>query len=103
MKMLKLTTSPPITRKGRHRDGAGGGGASAATSVVFLAPWTPPEKKMTGSTGKMHGDIPVINPPKNPMRASESTVSSKVCRRGFGADAVWDWAVPELAAAKVGT
>ena len=29
----------------------------------------PPDKKITGRTGKIHGDIPVMMPPKKPIRA----------------------------------
>jgi hypothetical protein len=29
-----------------------------------------PEKKITGNTGRMHGEMPVINPPTKPMRMS---------------------------------
>jgi hypothetical protein len=28
-----------------------------------------PEKNTTGSTGKMHGEMPVIRPPRNPISA----------------------------------
>ncbi len=34
-----------------------------------------PEKKITGSTGRMHGDIPVIRPPTRPMSASVNILS----------------------------
>jgi hypothetical protein len=29
-----------------------------------------PEKKITGSTGRMHGEMPVIKPPRKPIRMS---------------------------------
>ncbi len=29
-----------------------------------------PEKKMTGSTGRMHGEMPVISPPMKPIAIS---------------------------------
>jgi hypothetical protein len=48
---------------------------------------TPPDRKMTGSTGKIHGEIPVMRPPKKPMRARVSTVvllDKSGSRRGIG-------------------
>ena len=59
---LKLTTSPAITRYGRQRPACG-------ASVVPLALCAPPDRKMTGSTGRMHGEMPVMRPPRRPMRA----------------------------------
>jgi hypothetical protein len=50
--MLKLHTRPAITRYGR------------AAHVLFT-----PEKNTTGSTGRMHGEMPVIRPPRNPISA----------------------------------
>jgi hypothetical protein len=37
---------------------------------AFCAPENAQEKKITGSTGRMHGEIPVIKPPRKPMRTS---------------------------------
>ena len=53
---LKLHTRPAITRYGR------------AAAVCARSPSTP-EKNTTGSTGRMHGEIPVMSPPRKPMSA----------------------------------
>jgi len=73
---LKLTTRPAITRYGRsdsapRRFGLTlvatppGAASAGATSRALCAP----EKKITGSTGRMHGEMPVIRPPRNPITA----------------------------------
>jgi hypothetical protein len=75
-----------MTRKGRHRDGL-----EDAAPSSDRAPCTPPEKKMTGSTGRMQGEIPVMRPPKNPIRASEITVVLQGCNGWFGEEPFEDW------------
>src|SRR6185312_5343417 len=42
----------------------------ASCSVSVTRPPCVPEKKMTGSTGRMHGEMPVINPPMKPIAMS---------------------------------
>jgi hypothetical protein len=37
----------------------------------------PPEKKMTGNTGMMHGEMPVSSPPMNPTRSSPMSEVSR--------------------------
>jgi hypothetical protein len=69
VKTLNATTRPAITRYGRHRETVG----SVESPRALIAP---PDKKITGRTGRMHGEMPVISPPRNPMRARLSTGSS---------------------------
>ena len=76
---LKLSTRPPITRYGRSLSESVGAvlratalpppSESATDSGRVLCA---PEKKMTGSTGRMHGETPVIRPPRKPISASEN-------------------------------
>jgi hypothetical protein len=60
----------------------------AAAPIVFAC--APPERKITGSTGKTQGEIPVISPPTTPMstrviRETSTTVCcDKVGRVRFG-------------------
>ena len=56
----KLQTRPAITRYGR---------AAEPPS----RPLSTPEKNTTGSTGRMHGEMPVIRPPRNPISATVYT------------------------------
>ena len=42
-----------------------------------------PEKKITGSTGRMHGEKPVIRPPRKPISASVN-MSVIRSRNAFG-------------------
>src|ERR1700741_5491484 len=58
---LKLQTRPAVTRYGR---------AGGVLWRVLTWPLFKPEKNTTGSTGKMHGEIPVIRPPRNPISAT---------------------------------
>ena len=74
MTTLKLSTRPAITRYGRSlsdsvRLGLDG---DAACRYRWRRPRVlcVPEKKITGSTGRMHGEMPVINPPRKPISAS---------------------------------
>ena len=85
---LKLTTRPAITRYGRNvsdrvRLGATAtdefascpeAGAAAASVAVWVA--GVPAKKITGSTGRMQGEMPVISPPRKPM---STRVSISAC------------------------
>ena len=48
-------------------DGAYSAGVRAAS------PCAPPDRKTTGSTGRTHGEIPVITPPRKPINTSVST------------------------------
>ena len=86
---LKLSTKPAMTRYGRS--------ASDSERLVLTAVATPPpasagfseralwvpEKKITGRTGRMHGEIPVIKPPMKPIRTSVSMPVIR-SRNGFG-------------------
>src|SRR5580693_10023586 len=62
---LKLQTRPAITRYGR----AAGLLARVLSELPSGEPPTP-EKNTTGSTGRMHGEMPVIRQPRNPIRAT---------------------------------
>jgi hypothetical protein len=71
--VLKLTTSPAITRYGRS-DSARGGLAAEGPTVVAVVDipaaaraLCAPDSRITGSTGKMHGEMPVISPPTRPI------------------------------------
>ena len=57
-----------------------------------------PEKKITGRTGRMHGDIPVIRPPTKPMitrvnmpfiRSRVRRGSVRVCFKGVAVKTFW--------------
>ena len=86
---LKLSTRPPITRYGRSlSDNAG----LALTAVAVPPPDSAtgservpcaPEKKITGSTGRMHGEMPVIRPPRKPISTSVN-MSVIRSRKHFG-------------------
>ncbi|EUA90260.1 hypothetical protein I551_3291 [Mycobacterium ulcerans str. Harvey] len=47
--------------------------------VATVAPPWAPEKKTTGSTGRMHGEIPVIRPPTKPTSASVTMFTIRNC------------------------
>ena len=73
---LKLSTRPPITRYGREASRFDftatatpppSGAASASASALCA-----PEKKITGSTGRMHGEMPVMRPPTRPISAIDN-------------------------------
>ena len=40
-----------------------------------------PEKKMTGNTGRMHGEMPVMRPPTRPINASDTMIIIRGRRR----------------------
>ena len=65
---LKLQTRPAITRYDRAPE--------VLTRLLFK-----PDKNTTGSTGRMHGETPVIRPPRNPISAM---VSMAVIRNDRG-------------------
>ena len=54
-----LVTSPPTTCHGRHRE-------------------PPLTARISGKTGKMQGEMPVIRPPVNPMNSVDSMLCSFV-------------------------
>src|ERR1700727_2612723 len=68
---LKLSTRPPITRYGRKTSGFVLT-ATAPPAVLFVPELFVPEKKITGSTGSMHGEMPVIRPPTKPISARDN-------------------------------
>ena len=74
MTKLKLSTRPPITRYGR--DTLRLASTATAPSAVPVVPVVPvvPEKKITGNTGKMHGEMPVMRPPTRPINASDTMI-----------------------------
>ena len=78
--VLKLTTRPAITRYGRSdsaREGLAGGRSTvpgAAEVPAVARALCAPEMRMTGSTGKMHGEMPVIRPPTRPIAMSVNIV-----------------------------
>ena len=74
---LKLSTSPAITRYGRD--------TSRLTSTATVPSGVPvvPEKKITGNTGRMHGEMPVMRPPTRPINASDTMIIIRTQRR-FG-------------------
>ena len=64
--------------------GSPGAGEETAPAVVLTwdsdrtrRPVCAPEKKITGKTGRMHGEMPVIKPPRKPM----STKVYMICIR----------------------
>jgi hypothetical protein len=57
---VKETTSPRVTRSGYLRE------RERSSPVAALVA---PARKMMGSIGRMHGDMPVISPPSSPMSA----------------------------------
>src|SRR3984893_8960264 len=71
---LKLSTRPTITRKCRETSCFGLTATATAPSAVLCVPDVPdvPEKKITGSTGRMHGEMPVISPPTRPISARDN-------------------------------
>ena len=89
--MLKLSTRPAITRYGRSRSDSdafggclGGDRCRRRRRLGSRTLWVP-EKKMTGSTGRMHGEMPVINPPMKPIAMSVNMlIRSAVRKRMFG-------------------
>ena len=68
MTRLKLSTSPAITRYGRDTSRL----ASTATAPSDVP--VVPEKKITGNTGRMHGEMPVMRPPTRPINASDTMI-----------------------------
>ena len=74
---LKLSTSPAITRYGRDTS------RLASTATVPSAVPVVPEKKITGNTGRMHGEMPVMRPPTRPINASDTMIIIRDQRR-FG-------------------
>ena len=75
MTRLKLNTRPAITRYGRRVSESVGLGLTAVRHAARAGLGGPsvravcaPEKKITGRTGRMHGEMPVIKPPRKPMR-----------------------------------
>ncbi len=98
VKTLNEMARPRTTRNGRipadgDSDAAGFAPAAEATRWVLpaaptgwpaaaaptgLAPCAPPERKITGSTGRMHGLIPVISPPTSPRKIRVITLAPLV-------------------------
>ena len=77
--IVKEVTSPSVTRMGYFLYG------DLPSEEEPVAP----ARKMMGSIGSMHGDMPVIRPPNKPMRICENMVSFSppfVCHRWFDAD-----------------
>ena len=77
--IVKEVTSPSVTRRGYFLDG------DLPSEEEPVAP----ARKMMGSIGSMHGDMPVIRPPNKPMRICENMISFSppfVCHRWFGAE-----------------
>ncbi|BBX64280.1 hypothetical protein MSAS_34540 [Mycobacterium saskatchewanense] len=76
MTALKLTTRPTITRYGRNDSaleslaGADPPVLAAAGIVAAARALCAPDMRITGSTGKMHGETPVISPPTRPIAIS---------------------------------
>ncbi len=68
MARLKLHTRPAITRYGRVEE---------LTLRVLARVLSMPDSRITGSTGRMHGEIPVISPPRNPIRAMVCTATRR--------------------------
>ena len=62
---LKLSTNPAITRYGRDTARL----VSTATEPSEVA-----EKKITGNTGSMQGEMPVTRPPIRPINASDTMI-----------------------------
>ena len=97
---LKLTTRPAITRYGRKVSDRVRVGTTATdeftscrdeAGVAAVSTAGVPAKKITGSTGRMHGEMPVISPPRKPM---STRVSISACsmpgrsRTGDGGSAI---------------
>ena len=66
---LKLSTKPPITRYGRETS------RFDVTATALSVALCVPEKKITGSTGSMHGEMPVMRPPTRPISAKDNIVT----------------------------
>lgn len=84
----KLSARPATTNSGRrcrrHQEPAAGAGAAGADrddadNADDAAPWTgstvgtppAPAKKMTGSSGSTHGEMPVTRPPSRPISSKD--------------------------------
>ena len=76
----------------RHRRSTGHRGGSRRDRAVGSTPSSSrplaaPEAKITGSTGRMHGEMPVTRPPRNPTTTQEDHAVS-LPRRSGGAVSV---------------
>ena len=93
--------SPGATGGGRSKDGAGppptptGAGTAASrgisdgpparsTAGSSSSPLAAPDAKITGSTGRMHGEIPVTRPPRNPTTIRRITTQASHASRNGG-------------------